>query len=171
MGLESGTCVKFDDEFGKKFGIKVQNMTGRVSLCGSAVIQVSPVYGDCTAATMYTGMCAPKQFHEMLPKVLAYLSCQGRISVFFSRKVHSNQLDKEIELLRRYHISGLNVQKSNRRSFEAYMVSGLLKITSPYIHYTYDEMAGGCPDEVLKHDHFNRVNFDEINRKYIGVDQ
>ena len=63
MGFANGTCKKFDKLFEKHFNCGIDN-TDRDSILieiDSTGYRVSEVFGDCTAATLYTG---EKYFYE-----------------------------------------------------------------------------------------------------------
>lgn len=101
-----------------------------------------PMYGDCTAATLYSNQVMTKRFvNDMLPAVIEYMSLNGRITLLFSRK-HSSveSVQAEItELKKKFNVIGLHVNISNRSPYY-YMLTGIIKITNPLVAGRYGEL-------------------------------
>ena len=139
MGFCNGTSKKFDELFEKHFDCTI--IYGDVDTfsieCELTTYRVVGVYGDCTAATLYTN---EKDFDESFQKhiliILKWLSYNGVINVYFSRYGHD--VEEEIDFWKSLKATGLCIQQSNRSSGK--LLSGLIKITSPFVQYTYDPL-------------------------------
>ena len=175
MGLAHGTDQSFDKAFAEATGSVIVQMGEKVvfSKKGFPSVSIYPVYGDCTAASIYTQSQHSEGFYEVLPNIIKYLSANGRISVFFSRKVYINYIERELGMLKKFHLSSLDIQYSNRcTGREAVMISGLLKIPNPYVKYRYCVLGGVDVNEyvsnVLKHEHFDTTDNDALRKQYLG---
>lgn len=175
MGLAHGTEPSFDMAFAEATESVIVQMGEKVvfSKKGFPSVSISPVYGDCTAASIYTQAQHSERFYAVLPDIIKYLSANGRISVFFSRRVSINNIERELEMLKKFHVSGLDIQYSNRCSGRyAVMISGLLKIPNPYVKYRYCGLGGADVNEyvsnVLKHEHFDTTDNDALRKHYLG---
>lgn len=139
MGFSNGTCKKFDELFEKHFNCSIEdrNLDSFLIELGYVGYRVSEVYGDCTSATLYTN---EKDFDESFQKhiliILKWLSYNGVINVYFSRYGHD--VEEEIDFWKSLKATGLCIQQSNRSSGK--LLSGLIKITSPFVQYTYDSL-------------------------------
>lgn len=139
MGFSHGTCKKFDELFEKHFECLVCSRGDRDFSIefGYKNYRVSEVYGDCTAATLYT---CEEEFNEAFKKqiliILKWLSYNGVINVYFSR--YGRYIKKEIDFWKSLKATGLCIQQSNRSSGK--LLSGLIKITSPFVQNTYNSL-------------------------------
>lgn len=168
MGMSHGSSQEFDKVFGEKAGCTITKMDQTVIMTFQDVgsVQLTSVQGDCTAAVLYTGMHHKDEFYKILPTVLAYLSAQGRISVFMSRKVPESYVKAEMERLSEFVTEGMHVQRSNRSfSTECVQLTCLLKITNPYVSGSYHTCTGVDAEKCLKHMHFDVSTYNELNER------
>ena len=139
MGFSNGTCKKFDELFEKHFECSIDNKNSDSILIrfGSTGYRVSAVHGDCTAATLYTGEeFFDEDFQKHILIILKWLSYNGVINVYFSR--YGYHVEDEITFWKSLKATGLCIQQSNRSSGK--LLSGLIKITNPFVQYTYDSL-------------------------------
>lgn len=168
MGLPIGCYQKADQVFGEKHGLNLNVVNqGRSvemwSTNGCTFILLSEIPGDCTAASLNTEGCNWTNLLKYLPCLIEYLSLNGRISCFFSRKVCGADVENCLVALKKFPFMGLHVQKSNRDpDKDTYMITGLLKVPNPYIN-NYTKWEG---DEYPKHSHLDVTKFNEVNQKY-----
>ena len=168
MGLPIGCYQKADQVFGENHGLKLRvSYEGRsveiLDASGETFILLSGINGDCTAASLNTDGCTWTNLLKYLPCLIEYLSLNGRISCFFSRKVHEADIKDCLVALKKFPFMGLHVQKSNRDpDKDTYMITGLLKVPNPYIN-KYTKWDGR---EYPKHSHLDVTKFNEVNQKY-----
>lgn len=168
MGLPIGCYQQADKLFGENHGLhlKIVNEGNSVEIrdAGSfAYILLSGINGDCTAASLNTEGCDWTNLLKYLPSIIEYLSLNGRISCFFSRKVREADVEDCLVALKKFPFMGLHVQKSNRDpDKDTYMITGLLKVPNPYIN-NYTKWNGR---EYPKHSHLDVTKFNEVNQKY-----
>ena len=168
MGMSHGSSQEFDTVFGQKAGctITILDQTVIMTFQGIGNVQLTSVQGDCTAAALYTGMHHKDSFYKILPTVLAYLSAQGRISVFMSRKVPVEGVKAEMKHLSEFVAEGVHVQQSNRSAGSGYVqLTCLLKITNPYVRGSYYTCTGADAEKCLKHMHFDVSKYNELNKQ------
>lgn len=168
MGLPIGCYNAADQAFGEKHGLKLKVVNEGRSVeiwdaSGGTFILLSGINGDCTAASLNTEGCNWTNLLKYLPCLIEYLSFNGRISCFFSRKVHEADIEDCLVALKKFPFMGLHVQKSNRDpDKDTYMITGLLKVPNPYIN-NYTKWDGR---EYPKHSHLDVTKFNEVNQKY-----
>ena len=168
MGLSVGCYQQADQVFGEKHGLKLrviyENRSVQItSVDNPIVILLSEIDGDCTAASLNTEGCTWTNLLKYLPCLIEYLSLNGRISCFFSRKVHEAGIKDCLVALKKFPFMGLHVQKSNRNpDTDTYMITGLLKIPNPYIN-NYNKWGG---EDYSHHNHLDSSKFNEVNQKY-----
>ena len=139
MGFYNGTCKKFDELFEKHFNCNIDNRNSGSFLIefGCKSYKVAEVFGDCTAATLYTyEEVFDEDFQKQILIILKWLSYNGVINVYFSRYGHD--VEKEIDFWKSLKATGLCIQQSNRSSGN--LLSGLIKITNPFVQYTYNSL-------------------------------
>jgi hypothetical protein len=144
MGFSHGTCKKFDELFEKHFDCSIEdrNLDSFLIELGYVDYRVSEVCGDCTAATLYTSEGAfDEDFQKHILIVLKWLSYNGVINVYFSRC--GLDVKEEIDFWKSLKATGLCIQQSNRSSGK--LLSGLIKITNPFVQYTYDSLHPDMP--------------------------
>ena len=168
MGLPIGCYDAADTVFGKKHGLKLEVINEGRSVeirgdDGGTFILLSRINGDCTAASLNTEGCTWTNLLKYLPSIIEYLSLNGRISCFFSRKVYETDVEDCLVALKKFPFMGLHVQKSNRDpDKDTYMITGLLKVPNPYIN-NYTKWDGR---KYPKHSHLDVTKFNEVNQKY-----
>lgn len=168
MGLPIGCYQQADQVFGEKHGLKLrvvhENRSVQItSVDNPIVILLSGINGDCTAASLNTEGCNWTNLLKYLPCLIEYLSLNGRISCFFSRKVREADIKDCLVALKKFPFMGLHVQKSNRDpEIETYMLTGILKVPNPHIN-NYSKWDGR---EYPKHSHLDVTKFNEVNQKY-----
>lgn len=168
MGLPIGCYNQADQVFGEKHGLRLMVVDNGKSVeiyraSGGPYILLSGINGDCTAASLNTEACSWTNLLKYLPCLIEYLSLNGRISCFFSRKVREADVEDCLVALKKFPFMGLHVQKSNRDpDKDTYMITGLLKVPNPYIN-NYDKWNGR---EYPKHSHLDVTKFNEVNQKY-----
>lgn len=168
MGLIVGCYTCGDKVFEKKYKVTIEQCdhgrsTHILDPNTGTVLLLSGINGDCTAASLNSEHCEFQLFIEKIPMLLEYLSLNARISCFFSRNVHKEQLESALEKLKQFPIMGLHVQKSNRDPYKAtYMITGLLKVPNPYIN-NYNKWGG---EDYSHHNHLDSSKFNEVNQNY-----
>ena len=164
--LSHGAHEKADTFFKKKWNCLISNMSGKVVFTYlECVFTLSEMYGDCTACTLYTGQSSLLTFSKILPMIIEYLSIQGRISCMITRHVHMKDIPEELELLKKFNVLGLHVQYSNRSDKkETVQVSGILKITNPFVKGQYSAHREDVAK--LTHDHLENSEFMELNKQF-----
>lgn len=174
MGLPHG-CTKIADDFfitNKYKGKYNQQPESSYRMAflfedtqtGSIPCVVSPVYGDCTAATVYIGNHNIYTLKKLFTILQEYLSINGRISCFFSLKIQKVNLEKYIQILKQFPIAGLHLQKSNRNPEDTYyQLSGILKIPNPLIN-TYD--TWNTQEYPKTHNNNDTTKLNEINSEF-----
>lgn len=168
MGLPIGCYQQADQVFGEKHGLKLRvvheyRSVQITSVDNPIVILLSEINGDCTAASLNTEDCNWTNLLKYLPCLIEYLSLNGRISCFFSRKVREADIKDCLVALKKFPFMGLHVQKSNRDpDKDTYMITGLLKVPNPYIN-NYNKWDG---HEDPNHSHLDVTKFNEVNQKY-----
>lgn len=146
MGLPLGCLTQADKDFAKKYDlqkVEVNLIDNRVSLLlkSGHYFTLTFVHGDCTACTLWSEFIqTPEDFDNILPIIMDYMSINARINCFFSKKVHEEDINAWLTMLKKHHILGKNVQKSNRDpEQDTYQISGIIKVTNPFIK-TYDKV-------------------------------
>lgn len=168
MGLPIGCYNTADQAFGEKHGLKLKVINDGKSVefrssIDIAFILLSEINGDCTAASLHTEGCTWTNLLKYLPCLIEYLSLNGRISCFFSRKVREADVEDCLVALKKFPFMGLHVQKSNRDpDKDTYMITGLLKVPNPYIN-CYAKWNG---EDYSHHNHLDSSKFNEVNQKY-----
>lgn len=165
MGLPFGCTTKADEAFTKKWNLHTctkadNNMLLRGDWMNSAFIYLSPVYGDCTACTLYSEYLLPDVVNTVFKMIQEYMSMNARISCFFSKKIDKNNIQTWLNEIQKFHVTGLHLQKSNREpDSNMYMLSGILKVTTPCIN-TYDQCNTKHPSNYNYSDvtEFNKIN-------------
>lgn len=146
MGFSNGTCKKFDELFEKHFDCDIDNRNSESILIGFRYknYRVAEVYGDCTAATLYTGEGDfDEDFKKQILIVLKWLSYNGIINVYFSR--YGYAVEEEIDFWKSLKATGLCIQQSNRSSGK--LLSGLIKITNPFVKHSYNSLHPAMLDQ------------------------
>ena len=174
MGLPHG-CTKIVDDFFTTIKYKgkynqYQESSYGIAFSfedkhtGSIPFVVSPVYGDCTAATVYIGSHNIYTLEKLFTILQEYLSINGRISCFFSLKIQKVNLEKYIQILKQFPIAGLHLQKSNRNQLDTYyQLSGILKIPNPLIN-SYD--TWNTQEYPKNHNNNDTTKLNEINSEF-----
>lgn len=174
MGLRHG-CTKIVDDFFTTIKYKGQYNQQTESShrmvfsfedkhAGSIPFVVSPVHGDCTAATVYIGSHNIYTLEKLFTILQEYLSINGRISCFFSLKIQKVNLEKYIQILKQFPIAGLHLQKSNRNQVDRYyQLSGILKIPNPVIK-SYD--TWNKQEYPKTHNNNDTTQLNEINKEF-----
>ena len=163
-----GCYQQADKVFGEDHGLnlKVVNEGRSVEIWDDGtgtLILLSEIKGDCTAASLNTEGCTWTNLLKYLPCLIEYLSFNGRISCFFSRKVHVDDIEKCLNDLKQFPFMGLHVQKSNRDpEKDTYMITGILKVPNPFIN-SYTKWDGTA---YPNHNHLDTTKFNELNQKY-----
>jgi len=169
MGLCYGSSGLADEKFGQLH--KLTSMTRLDSgkkhmyLQGSAVpcFQIDEVLEDCTACTVVLGWTNLTYFEQVFKILQEYMSMNARISCFFSKKIHSSEIEAWIKEFKKFPVVGLHLQKSNRNpEQDSYMLSGILKVPNPIVN-TYDVWANEYPEG---HNNNDLEKINELNAKF-----
>lgn len=167
MGLVIGCYSSGDRTFCTKYDVLINDeYYGRsvlIKLEKGSFFHIHEIPSDCTAASLDTEILNFDSFVKCLPMIIEYLSYNGRISCFFSRKVKKGDINDCLEKLKPFPIMGLHLHKSNRDpEVETYMLTGILKVPNPHIN-NYTKWAGEFNTE---HDHLNTDKFNSINTEF-----
>lgn len=167
MGLPIGCYNSADRVFERQHNVKIRTFLEDKLVtftdADSCVITLTHVTGDCTAAILHGEHCVWEALIKHIPMLLEYLSYNARISCFFSRKVHVDDIEKCLKDLKQFPFMGLHVQKSNRDpEKDTYMITGILKVPNPRIK-NYTKWDGTA---YPNHNHLDTTKFNELNQKY-----
>lgn len=169
MGLEYGCNLTADEAFGDRHKLKVIVADGNKAVHfrrDNWNIRPSIHYmmGDCTASTLYCECHTPKEIGEFFPIIQEYMSMNARISAFFTLKIQKSKIQSYLDVLSKFPIAGLHLQKSNREpESNYYMLSGILKVPTPLInkYHTFSEL-----DYPVDHNHLDVTKINQINSEY-----
>lgn len=167
MGLVIGCYSSGDRAFCTKYDVSIidcdYGSSVQVNVNGSTFFYIHKIPSDCTAASLDTECLKFDNFVKCLPMIIEYLSYNGRISCFFSRKVKKEDINECLEKLKPFPIMGLHLHKSNRDpEIETYMLTGILKVPNPHIN-NYSKWDGNWQ---LYHDHLNKDKLNSINSEF-----
>lgn len=175
MGMRIGCMKSGDAAFETKHNVIIKDVSEdkfsgnniriffQEAYIESLFFELCRVKGDCTAASLWSECVDKDSFFKYLPIVLEYLSVNARISCFFSRKVDKKDIPYWLNELKKFHISGLHLQKSNRDpESNCYIITGIFKIPNPVIN-SYDKWSGQPYDD---HNHFDVTKFNQINSEF-----
>lgn len=156
-GMGEAAVQFFDKKWGCKT-IKMDNQHTFQFKQGSFVL--TEMYGDCTAATLYTQGSDSDWYLKNLPVIIEFLSLNGRISCLFTFRTFHKDVQKTKEALSKYPIKGLHIQRSNRDNKGFFQVTGILKVPSPYVKHQYRRHGEDCALIDHKHDDWTVVEAD-----------
>lgn len=167
MGLPHGCATSADTAFAKRYGqeqvYKTTNSTTLIYLpiVNGTYMQLSAVYGDCTACTAYLEGMVSCEINKIFTAIQEYMSINARISCMFTLKKHIKEIPQFLEELKKFPIAGLHLQKSNREpDSEYYMISGILKVPNPvinsYVSHTTDFPKGHNNNDITKINEINK---------------
>lgn len=180
MALTYGVTSHFDKKFAKHLNLKLRQDGGDTTIYDDGEsVTLSSIFGDCTAISIYTNEMCTNSFAKILPHVLKYAGFNGKITVFFSRVVKKSHIQDELAVLRAHNAVGISLQYSNRcdPAAERVIITGVFKITNPYVMYGYDSLHPDMnatvrnnfekimkTDQLIHHEDFTNLN------KEFGID-
>lgn len=168
MGLEYG-CTRDGDK-----AFQANNKLNYISSesCKQIIMRIdsrSPTFvvsalpGDCTAASLEMEGIPLESIDKLFSILQEYLSINGRISCFFSKKVHETSIPDWLATLKKFPIAGLHIHKSNRNpNQDTYMITGILKVPNPIIN----DYAKWNPAVPYEYNHNDVTKLNDINQQF-----
>lgn len=170
MPLTSGCSAEADLAFRKKYNCSletdIKNSTVQITNEAGLSVVLSKVLGDCTAATIYTGLCNLDEFLKAIPMIREYLSLNARINCFGSRLIDGENKTKDlIKALVDHDVSVSHVTQGNRNQrANEYMVSYNICTTSPIVS---GYRSGKITDvKNTTHNHFDKTKFKDLRKQF-----
>lgn len=166
MGMSMGCTEASDKFFAKKWNCVITQLGTHIIIHkDNQSITLTGMYGDCTAATLYSTNCTNTKFPTFLKLVLKYLSINGRITCLFTRKLLEHEVTPMIKKLKKLPIIGLHVQQSNRTGpITTYQLTGILKVPNPYVKREYSYHMNDVA--TLTHNHLDMSELQTDNQKF-----
>lgn len=168
MGLEYGCTREGDKAFQDKYKLYYLSSDSTKQIImridqRSHTFVVSTLPGDCTAASIEMENSLLEQIDKIFSILQEYLSINGRISCFFSKKVHEASIPDWLATFKKFPIAGLHIHKSNRNpDQDTYMITGILKVPNPIIN-DYSKWTHSAPYE---HNHNDVTKLNDINQQF-----
>lgn len=169
MGMSTGCTKEADTAFAAKHVVIIttNHRENKVALTKEdSTVLLSSVYGDCTAATIYTGDINTNKLIEFIPIIREYLSLNARINCFGSRLFKNEQEAQDfIKALVNNNVLVSHVTQGNRNNnIHERMVSYNICTTSPIV----SGYANGKAEHVhnLTHNHFDVEKFKAFRREF-----
>lgn len=171
--LKNGCATEVTNVFGAKHKLKITrtvNDGSRVTLqevaeWGGRYVNIDAMYGDCTAATLYTGGLSFEDFKKWLPIIQEYLSINARINCFATRMCHGrNAAEQLIAFLKDAGCKKISVNIGNRdQDPDHFQVSFNIKVPVPLIRSYSSATVEQLSQE---HDHMDFTAYNKLQKSF-----
>lgn len=169
MPLAYGCESIADNLFQEDFQLKqISKMTDNnnamfIQINQNIHVKITDISGDCTACSLGLDYISYDCFVPLMELTQKYLSMNGKISAFFSKKIPVDIIDNWLAECKKLPIYGLHLQKSNRDpSSNTYMLSGILKVPNPLVR-DYTKWNKNYPQD---HNNNNKTKINSLNKEF-----